>query len=293
MVVVAQLVRAPDCGSGGRRFEPGLPPKIKGLFFRPFFVSILSFKIIFTFDNNYFNSFTNPIKYYKMKNYLYIFSLLLATSLVAQSTTNLELEKQKLKLALTYNDKDVAASAMYSIISFEGDNSTYKDSLAYLYFNDAKYVSCFLITNDILKNNPENVDLLEMNAISVESMGALDKAIEVYSSLLAKTNNNYHAYKIAGLQVASKKLNEAYVSIKKADQLPDDGTIKVTFQVNKNFNQNVALKAAIAYLQGIIELNLEKPTEAKLSFMRAVNLFPDFVLAKSKLTTLENTEKKE
>jgi hypothetical protein len=26
-VVVAQLVRAPDCGSGGRRFEPGHPPK--------------------------------------------------------------------------------------------------------------------------------------------------------------------------------------------------------------------------------------------------------------------------
>ncbi len=26
MVVVAQLVRAPDCGSGGRRFETGLPP---------------------------------------------------------------------------------------------------------------------------------------------------------------------------------------------------------------------------------------------------------------------------
>ncbi len=28
MVVVAQLVRAPDCGSGGRRFEPGLPPDV-------------------------------------------------------------------------------------------------------------------------------------------------------------------------------------------------------------------------------------------------------------------------
>ena len=26
MVVVAQLVRVPDCGSGGRLFEPGLPP---------------------------------------------------------------------------------------------------------------------------------------------------------------------------------------------------------------------------------------------------------------------------
>lgn len=29
MVVVAQLVRVPDCGSGGRRFEPGLPPLSK------------------------------------------------------------------------------------------------------------------------------------------------------------------------------------------------------------------------------------------------------------------------
>jgi hypothetical protein len=26
MVVVVQLVRTPDCGSGGRRFEPDLPP---------------------------------------------------------------------------------------------------------------------------------------------------------------------------------------------------------------------------------------------------------------------------
>ena len=32
MVVVAQLVRAPDCGSGGRRFETDLPP-IKSPFF--------------------------------------------------------------------------------------------------------------------------------------------------------------------------------------------------------------------------------------------------------------------
>ena len=31
MVVVAQLVRALDCGSRGRRFETGLPPSKKGL----------------------------------------------------------------------------------------------------------------------------------------------------------------------------------------------------------------------------------------------------------------------
>ena len=43
MVVVAQLVRAPDCGSGGRRFETDLPPiKTKGLQkCGPFFISTL------------------------------------------------------------------------------------------------------------------------------------------------------------------------------------------------------------------------------------------------------------
>ena len=37
-MIVAQLVRAPGCGSGGRRFETDLPPKglkafLKSLFF--------------------------------------------------------------------------------------------------------------------------------------------------------------------------------------------------------------------------------------------------------------------
>ena len=38
MVVVAQLVRAPDCGSGGRRFETDLPPKEKPRHCLGFFV---------------------------------------------------------------------------------------------------------------------------------------------------------------------------------------------------------------------------------------------------------------
>ena len=37
MVIVAQLVRAPDCGSGGRRFESGLSPETRG-FFPGFFI---------------------------------------------------------------------------------------------------------------------------------------------------------------------------------------------------------------------------------------------------------------
>lgn len=225
-----------------------------------------------------------------MKNLLYILTFVITTAAIAQTTNSIALEKQKLKQALAYGDTNVAASSMYAIINLEGPQSTYKDSLAYLYFNGRNYSSCFLVTNDILKNKPNNLELLEMNVISLESLGAYGKAIEGYNKLLAQTNNNYHAYKLAGLQLALKKFDEAYLSVKKADQLPDDGTSKITYQVNKNYNQNVDLKAAIAYLEGVIAMNLEKNNEAKLSFERAIKIFPDFVLAKGKLSSLEKVE---
>ena len=41
MVGVAQLVRAPDCGSGGRRFEPGLPPIFSNVRIKLYLSSLL------------------------------------------------------------------------------------------------------------------------------------------------------------------------------------------------------------------------------------------------------------
>ena len=38
MVDVVQLVRALDCGSRGRRFEPGLPPKKTLVNYQSFFL---------------------------------------------------------------------------------------------------------------------------------------------------------------------------------------------------------------------------------------------------------------
>ena len=236
--------------------------------------------------NIFYNFIFLKTKLKRMKNLIYILTFVITTTAIAQNANSINLEKQKLKQALSYGDTNVAAASMYAIINLEGPQSTYKDSLAYLYFKDRNYSSCFLVTNDILKNNPNNFDLLEMQAISLESLGAYGKAVEVYETLVTKNQNNYHAYKLAGLQLALNNFEEAYTSIKKAAQLPDSGEVEVTFQVNKNFKENVNLKAAIAYLEGIIAVNLKKESEAKVCFERAIKLFPEFVLAKNKLATL-------
>lgn len=222
-----------------------------------------------------------------MKKYIVIAALLVVTSVLAQSPS-ITLEKQKLKQALLYNDQQIAASAMYNIIAMEGEQSTYKDSLAYLYFNAGKHVSSYLVSSDILKRNPNNTEILEINAISLETMGAFDKALDSYKKLLVNKPTAYFAYKVASLQLTLKKYDEALTAIKKAAQLKVDDNIKVGFKINDNYNQQVPLKPAIAYLEGIIYLNKEMKKEAKASFEKAVQLFPDFVVAKSKLTTLEN-----
>ena len=63
-----------------------------------------------------------------MKNILYIFAFIITTTAIAQTSNTVEFEKQKIKQALAYGDKTIAASSMYSIINLEGPQSSYKDS---------------------------------------------------------------------------------------------------------------------------------------------------------------------
>ncbi|MDY7395623.1 hypothetical protein UMM65_10245 [Aureibaculum sp. 2210JD6-5] len=219
-----------------------------------------------------------------MKNFYITLSAFLAIATIyAQNSTDTSLDKAVLKQAMRYADADVAKKSMYDIIAKEGDNSTYKDSLAYLYFNDRKFASCFMVCTDILSKDGNKQEVLEMQAISLENMGAFDKAAQSYAKLTVKSGNNYHAYKLANLYFAMKKYDEAYKAVQKAQELKDTGEIKVSYAVNKNYQQQVALLAAISNLKGLIEFEQDKMDAAKISFQKAVELQDDFVLAKENL----------
>ncbi len=53
MVVVAQLVRAPDCGSGGRRFETDLPPESKNPHSNVGIFSFRAFRFNYYFESSF------------------------------------------------------------------------------------------------------------------------------------------------------------------------------------------------------------------------------------------------
>jgi len=217
------------------------------------------------------------------KHYITLSALLVFVSLYAQNKQDITLEEATLKQALLYADNDVAVNSMYAIIAKQGETSTYKDSLAYIYFGGRKYSPCFMVCSDILSRDGNKQNILEMQAISLENLGATDKAAQVYAKLVVKSNNNFHAYKLSNLYFALKKYDEAYKAIQKAQELKDAGTIKVPYRVNKNYNQQVSLVAAIANMKGLIEFNQGKNELAKASFKKAVALDKEFILAKENL----------
>ena len=219
-----------------------------------------------------------------MKKYYITLSALLAfMSFYAQETKDTSLDKLIMKQALAYGDNTIATNSLYTIIAKEGATSTYKDSLAYVYFGSRKYSSCFMVCTDILSRDSSKQDILEMQAISLEGLGVYEKAAQSYAKLVVKSNNNYHAYKLATIYYNSKKNKEALMAIKKAEELKDIGSIKITTAINKNLTQQVSLKSAIANLKGLIQFASDDLEGAKKSFQQAVTLEPEFKLAKDNL----------
>jgi len=222
------------------------------------------------------------------KLYSLLFMGMIGFSVLAQSgnAEAIKTEKEIIQNAKSMGDPSVATYSMYKLIVLEGANSTYKDSLTYIYFSSRKYGSCYLMANEVLKRDPKNQAILELKAISLESLGAIDKSLEAYAELFTLSNNNYHGYSLAKLQLAMKQNDKAYATINKVEGLNDSGNYKVTFNINQTHTQQVELLAAIPYLKGVIEEVLEKPTEAKLSYNKALKIQPDFVIAKEKLDLL-------
>ena len=215
--------------------------------------------------------------------------VMMSISVGAQSSNEeaIAIEKKIIAKAKRIGDPEVASYSMYKLIALEGENSTYKDSLAYMYYSAGKYGSCFMMANEVLKRDPKHRTILEIKGSSLESLGALDKAMEVYQELFAITNNNYHGYNLAKLQLSIKKFDEAYATIKKVEGINDTGNIMVTFSINQAHTQQIELLAAIPYLRGLIEEELNKMDDAKISYQKALKIEPKFVLAKENLDKLK------
>lgn len=230
-----------------------------------------------------------------MKKYIFLIIAVFVTQnffsqkIKFESLKEIELNKYKriVDQSLKYNDATTAINGLHNIIAIEGDLSVYKDSLALVYFNLGNYTSSHLLVQELLKQKSGNVQLLEINAISLQALGRTKEAIDAYELLFSKTNNMFHAYNLANLQFNLKRLEESQISIDRALNCEELNNVYLQFPIDKDYVQNIPLKAAVYNLRGLIKYEVKDINNSKLSFEEALKIMPDFKVANQNLKSIE------
>lgn len=209
----------------------------------------------------------------------------------AATPAQIDTYKKVYTMALQFGDASVALNSLYFIIAEEGNKSPYKDSLAFLYFDMGSYAQCERVASEVVRDNPDSIankqklSMLEITALSQASLGKTKEAISSFELLLSKTNEMYHAYRLAELQFTYKRIGEALISISAAEGLKNSMQAPVSIDMGNKQVQQVKLEAAIQNLKGYILLQEypERKAEAIAAFNKAIEIQPDFVLAKNNL----------
>jgi tetratricopeptide (TPR) repeat protein len=223
------------------------------------------------------------------------FTVLLAAVMMTSTVRAQDAFDTQMKVyttALKYYDLQVATTALYNAMALKPDRKDLRDSLALLYFAGERYGQAYTLGEEILKDNPKRNDILEMVAVSKQSLGLAKDALADYEALYKDTKQIFYLYQISTLQYQLKRFGECLSSL---DQiLADEASAKqvVTIRNNNNTSQSVPMRAAALNVKGIVALELNQQDNAKGFFNEAIKLFPDFALAKGNLALIEERQAK-
>ncbi|EAZ80655.2 tetratricopeptide repeat protein [Algoriphagus machipongonensis] len=232
-----------------------------------------------------------------MKRVLFMLLLALSASpIIAQTETNDSIPRLDQKTRRVLNSQDQAAFQLsqryadplvgrvklYELMVRNPEDMRYPELLASKYFESNQYTSAALVAMDILSVNDKSVGALEIAAFSLEQVGALDRALPHFESLYLLTGDNFSLYKSAFIQYSLKRYEEALNSV---NMLVKNVTAedKIGFNTEAGVTQEVSMKAAALNLKGMIYLDQGSKPEAKTAFEEAIQLDPNYELAKENL----------
>ena len=211
--------------------------------------------------------------------------LLLFLSSYESFTQSIEFDVQKsiYEKAKSYNDPNVAITALYNMVALQPDNLLLKDSLMREYLSLSQWAPTYMISREIMVLQPNNNFALEVSCVALQNLGLKQEALNEYESLYLRTDRVDVLYTISFLQFELKNLNESLTNLNIL--LENEQTEEMMVSVNKNQNerQEVSMRAQLNYLKGLVFLEQGKNDLAKESFNSAIELSPEFNNAIEKL----------
>lgn len=213
----------------------------------------------------------------------FLFGALLSAS--AQTTVSsdpFEVQSRFYKSALKNYDLQAATVALYNMQALKPERTDLNDSLALLYFAGERYAQAYLIGEGIVKADPKRTDMLELVAVSKQNLGLIKESLSDYEKLYTEEKSVYYLYQIATLQYQLKRYGECVASLDQIIGNPESEKQKVNIRMQGG-NQDVVMKAAALNVKGICAMELNQEEAAKDNFNKAIQLAPDFALAKGNL----------
>ena len=193
----------------------------------------------------------------------------------------------KYSLAVKWNDLEAAKDALYDLIIENQGNDSIIYELAVYYYQNQKYPSAVLVSQELLKRNPKNTAALEIAAVGYESLGVPDRSLQYYESLFLLQNNPAVLYKMAFLQYRLKRYKESVTSadILMADKSTD--TLKVNYGDANGTQKEYPMKVALLNLKGLLAQEQGDKIAAKKFYDQALVQAPDFAPAKENIAKLK------
>lgn len=186
-------------------------------------------------------------------------------------------------------DIATAITALSYYVNEQGANSVYEDTLAMLYIQQNSYVQCYYWADKRLKTNPNDLVLMEMKGTCLDKLNQPKEAIAIFEKLYAKTKNPYHAYTLMDLQYSIKRLAECVATAASAETLQYKPEYTITYNVGEQVGRTY-LQAGIYNITGLALYDLDKKTESKMYFEKALALDSNFVLPRQNLEAIKSIE---
>jgi len=154
-----------------------------------------------------------------------------------------------------------------------------KDTLAYFYMNDGKFKQA-LNTIGIEKKATDSDIALEVKAISLKSLGEVERALPFYEIIFNKDKNILAAYELAEINIQLNKFaaSKKYVDFGLANAKDNQG--KAFYESQQPYQ--VPIKAAFHYLEALIKFNENKATNIDAAILildKALAIEPRFNMA--------------
>jgi tetratricopeptide (TPR) repeat protein len=189
--------------------------------------------------------------------------------------------------AARYNDPIMKIYALHHRIATEGSSLSLLDTLAQAYFEAGFYRQAIAVVDEILPQQPRNATLAEIKALSYFYLQDLKKAVDAYEKLYEITSDPLHLYQVITLQFNLQRYGECQANVDKLLGLPESAQVQVRITTPDGQTQEIPLRAAAYNVRGVI-LRLQKEyAKAKEAFEKALQIAPDFLLAKVNLDDMQ------